>query len=103
MPMRSLAAALALALAGCASGPGAGSGDFGPVSLFATPVLIAFKIPVCAATIGIAAPVAALTELARPNSELAALKPDYDYNVQIRDYVDDGIKLNCGPPYVVTR
>lgn len=103
MQTRSLAAALALVLAGCSSGPGAGSGDFGAVSIFGTPILIGLKIPTCAATIAVAAPVSALTMLARPSSALGAVNTDFDYNVQIRDYVDDGIDENCGPPYVVTR
>jgi hypothetical protein len=96
-------AALALALAGCTGGPGTGSGEFGAVTVFGTPALIGLKVPACAATVAIGGPVAALTELARPSSAVAAAKPDVDDNVQIRDYVDDGIVENCGPPYVVTR
>jgi hypothetical protein len=100
MQMRSLAATLALMLAGCA---GPGPGEFGPVTVFGTPFLIAFKIPFCVATVGVAGPVSALTELTRPSSPLAAVNPLYDNNVAIRQYVDDGIKENCGPPYIVTR
>jgi hypothetical protein len=96
-------AALAFALAGCTGGPGTGSGEFGAITVVGTPVLIGLKVPVCAATVAIGGPVAALTELARPSSALAAANPDFDYNVQIRDYIDDGIVENCGPPYAVTR
>jgi|HubBroStandDraft_1064217.scaffolds.fasta_scaffold10651_3 hypothetical protein len=103
MRTRPLAAALVLALAGCSSGPGGGSGDFGAISIFGTPILLALKAGACAATIVVAAPVSAFTMLARPSSDLGAVNADFDYNVQIRDYVDDGIDQNCGPPYVVTR
>lgn len=102
MRTRSLAAALALALAGCAPSD-AGSGDFGATSVFGTPILIGLKAGACAATIAIAAPVTALAMLARPSSELGAVNADFDYNVQIRDELDDGIDQNCGPPYAVTR
>jgi hypothetical protein len=103
MQTRTIAAALALALAGCSSGPGAGSGDFGAVSVFGTPILIGLKAGACAATIAIAAPVSAFAMLARPSSALGEVSYDFDYNVQIRDEMDDGIDQNCGPPYVVTR
>jgi hypothetical protein len=103
MQTRSLAAALVLALAGCSSGADTGSGDFGAISVIGTPVLIGLKIPACAATIAIAAPVTAFAMLARPNSQLGSVNRDFDYNVQIRDELDDGIYQNCGPPYVVTR
>lgn len=103
MQIRSITAALVLALAGCSAGPGQGSGDFGAVSIVGTPILIALKVPVCIATIAVAAPVSALTELARPASPLAAVNPDYDYNVLIRDNLDDGVRQNCGPPFAVTR
>jgi hypothetical protein len=102
MRTRSLAAALALTLAGCAQHD-AGSGDFGAISVFGTPILLGLKAGACAATIAVAAPVSALTTLTRPTSELGAVDPDFDYNVQIRDEVDDGIIQNCGPPYVVAR
>jgi hypothetical protein len=102
MRTRTLAAALILALGGCASHD-AGSGDFGAISVFGTPILIGLKAGACAATIAIAAPITALTTLTRPTTQLGAVNADFDYNVQIRDYMDDGVDQNCGPPYVVTR
>ena len=57
-------AAAALALSACQPAP-SGSGD--PFfSAIGTPFLIAFKIPVCAATIAIAAPLAGVSELSSP-------------------------------------
>jgi hypothetical protein len=102
MRTRSLAAALALILAGCTQHD-AGSGDFGAISVIGTPILLGLKAGACAATVVIAAPVSALATLTRPTTELGATNTDFDFNVQIRDELDDGVVQNCGPPYVVAR
>jgi hypothetical protein len=64
-----------------------------------TPFLIALKAPVCAVTLAVAGPITALAELASP----PRIAPgDYDgaLNTAIRDEVVDGVRTNCGPPYI---
>jgi hypothetical protein len=80
---------LALWLAGCADSgqPADPGGVF--ASIVGTPFLIAFKIPVCAATIAIAGPIAGA----------ASLTPDPD---PLQQALGDGLVANCGPPYVVS-
>jgi class 3 adenylate cyclase len=80
-----------LCLSGCEAPPPEQRID--AVSAVGTPFLIAFKIPVCAATLVVAGPAAALQQLAAPNQD--GLQPD------IRAALDAGIDQNCGPPYVV--
>jgi len=58
------------------------------LSVLGTPFLIAFKIPVCAATLIVAAPTAGMSE-AVTNGEEA------------RRVLADGVSSNCGPPYAV--
>lgn len=84
---------LSLAIGGCTPVPTtpAGNGDF--VSTVGTPFYIAFKIPVCAATIAIAAPIAGVAGLAGPSGNAAA----HD----VRRDLDDGLTRNCGPPYLL--
>ena len=81
---------LAMALGGCAAPPGE---RVSYVSAIGTPIYVVAKIPVCAATLVIAAPVAALQGLAAPNSD--GLQPDF------RPGLDSGIQQNCGPPYIL--
>jgi hypothetical protein len=78
-------------LSGCASSPPAES--VSASSVIGTPFLIALKVPVCAATVAIAGPAAALQQLAAPSED--GLQPD------IRPALDAGVDENCGPPYVV--
>ena len=86
--------AFALLLAGCAAPPAPPQTQpVSPVSVIGTPFLIAFKIPACVATMAIAAPAAALQQLAAPGED--GLQPD------IRPALDGGIYANCGPPYYV--
>lgn len=59
-----------------------------------TPFYIAFKIPVCVATVAIAAPLAGLAGLSDP--------PEYAAGNDPRPTLDYGIRRNCGPPYVLT-
>ena len=59
------------------------------LSALATPFLIAFKIPVCTATLVIAAPAAGMSETV----ESGAIA---------RRVLADGVQSNCGPPYLLT-
>jgi hypothetical protein len=68
----------------------------------ATPFLIALKVPTCAMTLAVAGPIEALSELASP-SPIAPGDYDGAFNAAIRDQVADGIRQNCGPPYLAGR
>jgi hypothetical protein len=85
------AVAVALALAGCANDGGQGSRmSFGDavVAAVATPVLLALKVPICATTVAIAAPVAGVGTMS-PNRR-----------TWVQRELADGVDQNCGPPYV---
>ena len=97
---RAVAILLAGLLAACAASP---PGDMPPaeggagatfLSVIGTPFLIAFKIPVCAATLAIAAPVAGVAQIAGPGS---------GDGTDLKAALVDGVAQNCGPPYYVTR
>jgi len=64
------------------------------VDAVGTPFYLAFKIPVCAATLVVAAPLAGIAGLADPSPNAAAHDPKPD--------LDHGIRKNCGGPYVLT-
>jgi hypothetical protein len=104
---------VAALLAGCAaapeSNPGASAAAGAPpateaaaparpaagpsfLSIVGTPFLIAFKIPVCAATIAVSAPLAGLSALTS-NAETEGR--------DMRRQLAYGINENCGPPWVV--
>jgi hypothetical protein len=85
------ASLLAASLAGCASGPAAPDPRQTFVSVVGTPFLIAFKIPVCAASVALAAPLGGATGLA-PTAEAWEIRRD----------LDRGLTQNCGPPYVLS-
>ena len=59
------------------------------LSVLGTPFLIAAKIPICAATVAVAAPVAGLSETVESGAEA-------------RRILADGVTSNCGPPYLLT-
>lgn len=59
------------------------------LSVLGTPFLIAAKIPVCAATLFIAAPAAGISETVESGAKA-------------RRVLADGVQSNCGPPYVLT-
>jgi hypothetical protein len=80
-------------LSGCASPPPPGT-QISYASAVGTPFYIALKVPVCAATLVMAAPLGALQGLAAP-SQQGSLQPD------LRPSLDAGIVDNCGPPYVL--
>jgi class 3 adenylate cyclase len=100
MHAKTLFALLAVALAGC-SGPHDSDGVF--VSVIGTPFLVAFKIPTCAATIALAAPLAGVSALAKPSITDPAFYPDSDSNRELRRDLDAGLTQNCAPPYIVTQ
>jgi hypothetical protein len=79
-------------LGGCASPPPGIQISY--ASAVGTPFYIALKVPVCAATLVMAAPLGALQGLAAP-SQQGSLQPD------LRPSLDAGIVDNCGPPYVL--
>lgn len=81
-----------LALAGCASSSPAPREDV--ADAVGTPFYIALKIPVCVATVAMAAPWAAVAGLSEP--------PPYAAENDPRPALDHGIRYNCGPPYVLT-
>jgi len=59
------------------------------VSLIGTPLLLAFKIPICAATLAVVAPAAGMSETVTDGAEAR------------RIFADD-LDSNCGPPYLLT-
>ena len=112
MTRKALSLTLVLALGGCASSEPAApieaegppqrtlvyEHDLGPrnragevaVSVVGTPFLLVFKTAVCAGSLVIAGPAAALFTLAEgPHS-------------QSIESLGEGIAKNCGPPYVLT-
>jgi hypothetical protein len=105
MRKQALAVVIALSLAGCAGGPtddAAGPAPAAPpssatrlgetvVSVAGTPFLLAFKIPVCAATVALAAPLAGAFALGGEASARAGQRA-----------LGEGIATNCGPPYVLS-
>ena len=86
---------LALMLAGCAGSPEAPRQQASFISVVGTPLLIAFKIPTCVASIVIAAPLAGASQLAE--SPWSAIDQP-----QLRRNLDDDLNRNCVPPYAVT-
>jgi hypothetical protein len=89
MKKQAIAAVLVLTTAGCAS-PAPPDQQQSAISALGTPFLIAFKIPVCAVTMVLAAPLAGAT----------GLVPTYDA-FAIRADLDESVRQNCGPPYVL--
>jgi hypothetical protein len=89
MKKQAIAAVLVLAAAGCASPPPPDPQQ-SAISAVGTPFLIAFKIPVCVVSVALAAPLAGATGLA-PSPESSAIRAD----------LDQGLRQNCGPPYVL--
>jgi hypothetical protein len=62
------------------------------VSVVGTPFLLAFKIPACAATLAIGAPLAGLTGLADPYRFAPSA---------VRVELDHAVTQNCGPPWIL--
>ena len=99
MRMRIAACLMSVALCSCAEPPrsdtqlGAVPGPQPLVAAIGTPFLIAFRIPVCAATLLITGPIAA-------GSEMVPGQDDIN-RIVARQYLNDNLSANCGPPYVV--
>ena len=97
MPMRQSIILLAAMLGACSSPPtppaqpnaAQPSASSVVLSVLGTPFLIAAKIPLCAATMAVAAPVAGLSETVASGAEA-------------RRVLADGVQSNCGPPYLLT-
>jgi len=90
---------LGLALAGCASGAGAGSGGPSVVDVIAVPPYIAFEVPTCAFNLAVAAPLAALSQVAKPWPPVDALYPkNSDAMVETRRGLNDDVANACRPP-----
>jgi hypothetical protein len=99
MSIKHVAAALAVTLAACAPTPTGESPKIGAVGVIGTPFLVAFKIPLCAATVALAGPVTAVAQIASaPTSD--NFSSSYDHAVI--GGLEQSIEDNCGPPYVVT-
>jgi hypothetical protein len=103
MSLRYAVAALGLALlAGCSRA--SPDEPVAPVvtGAISTPFLIALKAPACAITLAVAGPITALSQLAAPASPAPG---DYEggLNAEIRGEVVDGVRQNCGPPYIAGR
>jgi mannose/fructose/N-acetylgalactosamine-specific phosphotransferase system component IIC len=87
---------MALVLAGCVNSATNSPPQPSFAGIVGTPFLIAFKIPVCAATIAMGGPIAGA-------AALTATGPDANYaEVSVLRAVDNGLNQNCGPPYLVT-
>jgi hypothetical protein len=89
----------ALMLAACAGAP-APQAPRGPVAVMGTPILWAVKVPFCAATLAVAAPLAAFSEFARPSAYDVAI--GHDPYRALRSDLEAGATTNCGPPYLVS-
>ena len=81
-------AGVASLLAACTTPPPPGTPT--PASAVGTPFYIAFKIPVCAATVVLGGPWAGVTGLV-----------DDEQAREMRDDINRGLVQNCGPPYVL--
>jgi len=100
MKPAALAMLVPLALGACTArsddpAAGAPSAESTVLSAIGTPFLIAFKIPLCVATVLVVGPA----------SGASAVIPPEDNPQQgiARQVLADGLKDNCGPPYVVPR
>ena len=86
-------------LAACAASPGTPppgpSAEATVLSAIGTPFLIAFKIPLCVATVLVAGPASGAAAVIPPEDN-----PDQGIARQV---LADGLRDNCGPPYVVPR
>ncbi len=100
MKTKLLALGAALSLAGCVVQTAEGPPNIPPVSVIGTPVLIVAKVPACATTIILGAPLAAASAFVRPDPVMNALSPSP--GADVRREVNDALINNCGPPYAVT-
>jgi hypothetical protein len=103
MHAKRLVILLASLLAGCASGTGTETKGLGIVDVIATPPYLALKVPTCAFNVAVAAPLAALSQLAQPWPPVPALYPNTgDSMVEFRRSLNADVTHACGPPYIVS-
>jgi hypothetical protein len=81
-----LAAGLMLCAAACVSGPAPPDPQQTAINVVSAPFVVAFKIPVCAVTVALAAPLGGVATLS-PTPDSWALRAD----------LDQGVRQNCGP------
>jgi hypothetical protein len=93
MQIKPIVAALGLVLAGCSDHPRIDGAAGATVATLGTPFLIAFKAPLCVVTLALAGPSAA-------GLELTGYERTTD--LDLRRELDQGVRQNCGVPYVVT-
>lgn len=99
MKLAALAISVPAILGSCTAGSDgpaatAPSAESTVLSAIGTPFLIAFKIPLCVATVLVAGPASGAT---------AVIPPEDNREQGIaRQVLADGLKDNCGPPYVVS-
>jgi len=79
--------------AACAGNPSDPRPEGIAASVVGTPFLMAFKIPACVVTLAAAGPAGAAAEMTSADPS--------DRAVTLRQALDDGIRQNCGPPYVI--
>jgi class 3 adenylate cyclase len=87
---------LSIVLSACAAAPkdaNAPTAESTIVSVIGTPFLIAFKIPVCAVTLAVAAPAAGAASMVPPE--------DNPQPGKAQRVLADGVRANCGPPYAI--
>jgi hypothetical protein len=87
---RLLFASILLLTGACAAAPDGQERPIGVAGVVGTPLLFAFKIPACAVTVGVAASAAGATALATQD----------DDERMLRQALEDGVRQNCGPPYL---
>jgi hypothetical protein len=88
-----IAASVLIPLSACETSPATPENGHQFVSALGTPFLFAFKVPICVATLALAAPGAALAAIAEPSPNLA--------QPPLRPILDEGVAYNCGPPYAL--
>jgi hypothetical protein len=93
MRIETLSIILALSVSGCAASAPPPEPGAVAVSAIGTPFLLAFKIPLCAATVALAGPIAGITGL---------VPPDDPHARDLRRDLNDGVAQNCGPPYALS-
>jgi hypothetical protein len=103
MPIKRLVIVLASVLAGCASGTGTETNGVGAVDVIATPPYLVLKVPTCVFNVAVAAPLAALSQLAQPWPPVPALYPNSgDAMIDFRRDLNADVTHACGPPFAVS-
>jgi hypothetical protein len=93
MRIKILSIIVTLSISGCAASAPPPTPGAVAVSAIGTPFLLAFKIPLCAASVALAGPIAGVTGLV-PAGDARARDLGRD--------LSDGVAQNCGPPYALS-